>query len=331
MWVYKCSECGEDFCDRTFTEGFFCPSCRKGAVRRVPGVKAFAVRTEQETADARLKKAGILAALGLLPFVGWVTTVMGMVFAVSAARVTGRRIQAAVLLALCILLFFGQASLMVAVAGGFSRVRELGPRAKCKSSLSAIGKAFHTYAAGNNQKWFTMGNQRRFAAPVTSRSTEQAFWQNEGDCVAQHWWLLVHGGTIGENAFVCPADNTVDVPGARYGFDGWSEISYALQPSTRHPTNPAWPNAPGQVGSTIVLADRPKMAGGRYDLTKTPGPHGTHYNALTVTGNVTRLQPMQWSADPADGNIFLPAVPGRGNITEHASDSRLHWGTIPGR
>ncbi|MFP4105972.1 MAG: type II secretion system protein [Phycisphaerae bacterium] len=210
------------------------------------------------------------------------------------------------------------------------KVQELARHTKCKANLNAVGKAFHTYAAQNDQHWFTLGESGEVAADAESHGSEDAFWSNEKDSTLQHWWLLVHGGTIGENAFVCPSDETKDVDGERYGFDSWAETSYALQPATRDEENYAYPGAPGQDGSTIVMADKPQTRGGSVQENDVNANHrDLGANMLSVTGNVSTNKEDNNDVGAEGNNIYerddVRDEDGNGDITKSPSDSNLIW------
>jgi hypothetical protein len=158
--------------------------------------------------------------------------------------------------------------------GGHSR--ELARRAACAMNLGSLGKGIALYQAGYKEKYPALANPATLAqggiaeAPemvaIASYTDESAFLTGDikGNGSVNAYYLLVNKGYVEEEGFKCPSDESYypggeeRVTGRRYdlGFDGWANISYALQPTSIDASAfPARPNDKSN-GEMAIASDQ---------------------------------------------------------------------------
>jgi prepilin-type N-terminal cleavage/methylation domain-containing protein len=197
-----------------------------------------------------------------------------------------------------------------------NRARELARRAACAMNLGSLGKGIGLYQAGYKEKFPALANATTDAQgainvepemkAITDSADESAFLDGDvlGNGSVNAYYLLVNKGYVEEEGFKCPSDETYSVggegtaTGRKYdlGFDGWENLSYALQPTNIDATQ--FSSRPGNnsKGSMIIASDQ--VIASTASLTVTgllPEAENTvnhgyeYYNVLTVNGSVKKL------------------------------------------
>jgi hypothetical protein len=159
---------------------------------------------------------------------------------------------------------------------GCHGARELAKRAACAMNLGYIGKGISLYQDDYREKFPALANPAKLTqggiaeAPemvaIASYTDESAFLTGDikGNGSVNAYYLLVNKGYVEEEGFKCPSDEYYctggeeRVTGRRYdlGFDGWANISYALQPTSIDASAfPARPNDKSN-GEMAIASDQ---------------------------------------------------------------------------
>jgi hypothetical protein len=171
--------------------------------------------------------------------------------------------------------------------GGLFRSRETARRATCSMNLGSIGKGISLYQACYKEKYPALANPATDAqgaineeprmVKIADSGDESAFLDGDvkGNGSVNAYYLLVNKGYLEEEGFKCPSDKSFVAggkgakAGRRYdlGFDGWKNLSYALQPTSLDAA--AFSARPGNAtkGSMVIASDQVVSKKGK--LTKT--------------------------------------------------------------
>jgi hypothetical protein len=200
---------------------------------------------------------------------------------------------------------------MLILPSYLNNVREQARQAACAMNLSSLGKGIHLYQASHKEKYPTLANPTTDAqggideAPemvaITDPSDESAFLNGDvkGNGSVNAYYLLVNKGYVEEDGFRCPSDDSFEAPkgrGYNLGFDGWKNLSYALQPTSIDAT--AFSARPGNSSKAGMVIASDQVVDRDTPLTKTDNRpkedntinHGYEYvNVLTVSSSVKKL------------------------------------------
>ena len=117
----------------------------------------------------------------------------------------------------------------------------------CAMNLSSMWKGIGLYQYEYKEKYPALANPATLAqGPIDERpemvavadtSEDSAFLNGDvkGNGSVNAYYLLVHQGYLEEDGFKCPSDASFESPDKRIydlGFDGWGNLSYALQPTS---------------------------------------------------------------------------------------------------
>jgi hypothetical protein len=166
--------------------------------------------------------------------------------------------------------------------GGLFRSRETARRATCSMNLGSIGKGISLYQACYKEKYPALANFSTDAqgaineepemVKIANSADESAFLDGDvkGNGSVNAYYLLVNKGYLEEEGFKCPSDKSFKAPKKRrydIGFDGWKNLSYALQPTSLDAA--AFSARPGNAtkGSMVIASDQVVSKKGK--LTKT--------------------------------------------------------------
>ena len=153
------------------------------------------------------------------------------------------------------------------------RARELARRSACGMNLGSLGKGIMLYQSVYKEKYPAMTDEDASGNPITigpinatpvitgaadEDANETAFLGAAigGNGSVNAYYLLVLGDYVQEEGFKCPSDDTFETPdrgNGELGFAGWSNLSYALQPtSTTYAARPGLKSK----GAMIIAADQ---------------------------------------------------------------------------
>ena len=201
--------------------------------------------------------------------------------------------------------------------GGLFRSRETARRATCAMNLGSLGKGICLYQAGYREKFPALANHQTLGQGAineepkmvkvadSSDKSESAFFDGDvkGNGSVNAYYLLVAKGYVEEEGFKCPSDKsfvaggkgTKTGRGYDLGFDGWKNLSYALQPTSINTADFSSRPSNHSKGSMVIASDQ--VVGKKGKLTKTDGRpkennavnHGYGYvNALIISNSVKR-------------------------------------------
>jgi len=216
------------------------------------------------------------------------------------------------------------------------RAREMARRIKCGMNLKGIGTALHMYETDNDNTMPSLGGSLPGQGDEPEAYREENrdnFWEDEEDCVAQAYWLLVDAGYVSERSFECPSDGGYRRPehasDKDVGFEKQENISYGLQP-TAHENNEAYPGAPGQSAGTFVAGDRPDPDKGHEKHSANHPDNGSNLLArggYVKWNNKDKKKGDNWVADNNVGvdrnNVFVKDMKEDGEVDEGASSTDL--------
>jgi prepilin-type N-terminal cleavage/methylation domain-containing protein len=203
------------------------------------------------------------------------------------------------------------------------RARELARRSACGMNLGSLGKGIMLYQSVYKEKYPALANAPEggigVEPAITTSSTDSAAAETAflttaiaGNGSVNAYYLLVYKGYVEEEGFKCPSDDTYSPPAARgdeLGFAGWSNLSYALQPtSTDSTTFNARPGSRSQ--GSMALASDQVLDGGTGQVVVAAGVlpslenavnHGFEfYNVLLASNSVKSFDRQKdTAADPA--------------------------------
>jgi hypothetical protein len=198
-----------------------------------------------------------------------------------------------------------------------NNAREQARRAACSMNLGSIGKGISMYQASYKEKYPALANSGTDAqggideAPEMIAITDPygaAFLNGDvkGNGSVNAYYLLVHRGYVEEDGFKCPSDDSFEAPegrGQALGFDGWKNLSYALQPTSLDAA--VFSARPGYSSKAEMVIASDQVVDRDTPLTKTDNRpeedntinHGYEYaNVLTVS-NLVRRETRQKGAD----------------------------------
>jgi len=188
-------------------------------------------------------------------------------------------------------------------------------RAACGMNLGNIGKGICLYQAVYKEQYPALANPATLAqggiaeepemVAVVDSSDESAFLTGDvkGNGSVNAYYLLVAKGYTEEEGFRCPSDDTY-YPGGEgtdagrgydLGFDGWGNISYALQPTSLDAAAFSARPSNGSKGDMAIASDQ--VVDRDTALTKMDNRpkennsvnHGYEYiNVLLIDGSVRR-------------------------------------------
>ena len=156
------------------------------------------------------------------------------------------------------------------------KARELARRSSCGMNLGNLGKGISLYQSVFKEKYPAMADDGITLGPINETpaitgagdeaANETAFLTVAigGNGSVNAYYLLVMGDYVQEEGFKCPSDDTFETPdrgNSELGFAGWSNLSYALQPtSTDYAARPGLKSK----GSMIIAADQVLNGTGSY-------------------------------------------------------------------
>jgi len=175
-------------------------------------------------------------------------------------------------------------------------------------NLGNLGKGICLYQAVYREKYPALVNPKTLAqgpineepkmVKIADSSDESAFLDGDvkGNGSVNAYYLLVHKGFVAEDGFKCPSDATFKAPkkrGLNVGFDGWKNLSYALQPMSINTADFSARPSSHSKGTMILASDQ--VVGKKGKLSKTDNRpkknnsvnHGYGFvNVLTVSNSV---------------------------------------------
>ena len=181
----------------------------------------------------------------------------------------------------------------------------------CAMNLGSLGKGIGLYQAGYRDEYPALANpntdvqgaidEEREMVAITNPMKASAFFDGDvkGNGSVNAYYLLVNQGYVEEDGFRCPSDESFEAPkgqGHNLGFDGWKNLSYALQPTSIDET--AFSARPGNSskGEMIIASDQ--VVDRDTELTTTDNRpkennavnHGYEYvNVLILSNSVKKL------------------------------------------
>jgi hypothetical protein len=195
--------------------------------------------------------------------------------------------------------------------------RERARRAMCAMNLGGIGKGISLYQDDYREKFPALANPAKLTqgaiaeAPemvaIADPSDESAFLDGDvkGNGSVNAYYLLVLKGYVEEDGFRCPSDESY-YPGGEgtdtdrkydLGFDGWKNLSYALQPTSLDAA--AFSSRPGNdskgemalASDQVLDARQTPTAGGVLPERNNTINHGYEYaNVLLMNGSVLKKE-----------------------------------------
>ena len=136
---------------------------------------------------------------------------------------------------------------VLVLPSSLNRARESARRAACSMNLSSISKGIFLYQSSYQEKYPALASQATHAqgaidkepemVSITDPMNASAFFDGDvkGNGSVNAYYLLVSTGYVEEDYFKCPSDDSFEAPkgrGHNLGFDGWKNLSYALQPTS---------------------------------------------------------------------------------------------------
>jgi hypothetical protein len=194
--------------------------------------------------------------------------------------------------------------------GSLFTSRESARRASCAMNLGNLGKGIVLYQCGYKEKFPALVNPKTLTqgaideepemVAITGPDDESAFLDGDvkGNGSVNAYYLLVHKGYVAEEGFKCPSDASFKTPkdrGYSIGFDGWKNLSYALQPTSINTVELSSRPSTKMKGSMVIASDQ--VVGKKGKLTKTDNRpkknnsvnHGYgHVNVLIISNSVKR-------------------------------------------
>lgn len=170
------------------------------------------------------------------------------------------------------------------------RARELARQIACASNIQSIAKSLSIYEQDNLNQMPSLGHDGwdEDDGPASASSMDQ-LWDSPGGDVTS-WYLLVDSQLVQDGAFGCPSDSEheeVDRSEHKHGWNKWENLSYGFQPTTRGDGNLAYPGAPGQdLSAMVVIADKPPVEDDAERWDHSPNHGGDVTNATTGHGTV---------------------------------------------
>jgi hypothetical protein len=198
----------------------------------------------------------------------------------------------------------GTGGLFGSLFGARSRARQ----AACAMNLGNLGKGICLYQAVYREKYPALVNPKTLAqgaideepemVAIADASGESAFLDGDvkGNGSVNAYYLLVNKGFVGEDGFKCPSDATFKAPkkrGYSIGFDGWKNLSYALQPMSINTAAFSARPSSSSKGAMAMASDQ--VVGKKGTITKTDNRpkknnavnHGYgHVNVLMINNSV---------------------------------------------
>jgi hypothetical protein len=149
--------------------------------------------------------------------------------------------------------------------------RDLSKRVSCRMNLGSLGKGIGLYQAGYKGEYPALANPATLAqggideepqmVAIADSSDESAFLGGDvkGNGSVNAYYLLVQDWYVDKEGFECPSDASFEAPKGRgddLGFDGWKNLSYALQPTSID--SAAFSARPGSKSkdSLVIAADQ---------------------------------------------------------------------------
>jgi hypothetical protein len=186
--------------------------------------------------------------------------------------------------------------------------RENAKRAGCRMNLGSLGKALNMYSNNNDGKYPALADPATLAqGPIDE---EPKFFGGttavKGNGSVNAYYLLVDKGYADADEFRCPSDDAYEAPrdrGKALGFNGWKNLSYALQPTNIDPAVFSSRPGPKSKVSMVIAADQ--VVDKATPLTTTDNRpkktndinHGYEYvNMLTMDGS-THVRIREWGSD----------------------------------
>jgi prepilin-type N-terminal cleavage/methylation domain-containing protein len=210
-----------------------------------------------------------------------------------------------------------------------SRAQELARRATCSMNLSGLGKGIKLYQAVYKEKYPALAdastdtqgaiNEEPNMVAITDSADESAFLNGstttvKGTGSVNAYYLLVNKGYVEEEGFQCPSDDTYSVggegttTGRKYdlGFDGWENLSYALQPTNIDAAQFSARPGNSSKGSMVIASDQvlgalqtPAVAGLLPEVDNNVNHGYEYYNVLIISNSVKKLDRQKsTTADP---------------------------------
>jgi hypothetical protein len=230
----------------------------------------------------------------------------------------------------------------------------LSRRASCRMNLGGLGKGIGLYQAGYKGEYPALANRVTLAqgpidgepgmVSITDLDDESAFLDGDvkGNGSVNAYYVLVVKGYVEEEGFKCPSDKTfsaggkgtLDGRGYDLGFDGWKNLSYALQPTSIDAA--AFSARPGSKSKDSLVIAADQVVDWDTPLTMTDNRpeenneinHGYEYvNMLTLDGS-THIRTRQKGADSVvskwgyDGDEIYTQTQSADPV-ERENDSRL--------
>jgi hypothetical protein len=234
----------------------------------------------------------------------------------------------------------GTAMVMVMLAMvALARARESARTIACGSNLRGITMSMTLYSAENVDVFPSLGEAKAYDAAAGAYDTRKDLFDKGAACNMQHYWLLVDENLVTEDTFRCPSDFS-SVPVQRkkkgtLGFPKWRNLSYGLQPATRHEKNVAYPGAPEQSWSDMVVAADKCGADGMDPTREWSANHyGRGTNVASLLGAVNFHTAKDNCAGWQENNVYEIDVSTDGEVAEsgkttgwptHESDSFCYW------
>lgn len=264
----------------------------------------------------------------VIPLVGIVLAGIGAVMGMAGMRRARGRALSTLGLLLSVAGVFAQIGFVVIATRFFSPPARAPHVAGCLTNLRTLQVAMNLYAEENGGVYVSLagvdGPSAAFKDSPSRWSTKEEFWGEEHDCNLQPLWLLVSEDLARERVLQCPGDERyqprADDSYRGWGFDSWSNSSYAIQPLTRHGDNASFPGAPGQPGEMPIIADG-QVAGQAEQMPPNHGRWGM--NIMRLDGSVETLPADRSPTGLGGNNLYLRDLTAGGTVLQEGRDQGL--------
>jgi hypothetical protein len=188
---------------------------------------------------------------------------------------------------------------------GLRSTRNLARRSQCRMNLYSIGKGICLYQNVYKDEYPALAGSSVFddarLSETPTRVSEAEFLAGKcgGNDSVNAYFLLVPEGFVEAESFRCPSDERWEAYNrdGRFGFDGWRNISYALQPTCARGF-PARVNSRSQ-DSMVIAAD--------------------------VKAH-PKIKDKQWSTVGYEVNVLVADGSSRAEMRDNENDTASPWG-----
>jgi hypothetical protein len=264
----------------------------------------------------------------VIPLLGIVLAGIGAVMGMAGMRRARGRALSTLGLLLSVAGVFAQIGFVVIATRLFSPSERAHHLADCQTNLRTLQVAMNLYTEENGGVYVSLagadGPSATFKDSPSRWLTQEEFWREEHDCNLQPLWLLVSEDLARDRVLQCPGDQRYQPRGddsyGQWGFDSWSNSSYAIQPLTRHEDNAGFPGAAGQPGEMPIVADG-QVAGRAEQMPPNHGKWGM--NIMRLDGSVETLPADRSPTGLGGNNLYLRDMAAGGAVLQDDRDQGL--------